>query len=461
MKGRHVTLTHLKVLLERGDLLPQAALVLKFRDEPKSAKHSLQERWIVKQPCECVPPCHHPVPFPPSFAVAHRLKRKEARPMESLLCRPLAGALLPAPVHQYQPVSLISDGARDQKLLPERQAKTAGHDLVRFEAAVSIGHASSAPADRSPQPAEVQPIDRLDRPSALLAFGGSRKPPAERIPPAHLRRPLHSAVPFREDFVNAQAQHASDLALQWARPFLSSHHLGDQRQIALEASSQRGQGEPGVSNDQQPSLGQGSGKLEGLAKRTGGCHSRGQALADATCSVQSVSREKLHRATTIGARLKEARESASLRKVDLARKTGLSLSQVGRIESGKSQPSPLALNALAQALGIERRWLLTGEGDAAGAHGAAERVASCLISDKAVADADLESLLGLVRQIYDTGDPEVLHALRQNLRVFLLALRSRGRRFRARRRLGEILVGMGAVTKAQVDLAVNKQLNEP
>jgi transcriptional regulator with XRE-family HTH domain len=61
--------------------------------------------------------------------------------------------------------------------------------------------------------------------------------------------------------------------------------------------------------------------------------------------------------------MRVAREAAGLKKVDVARETGLSLSYIGRIENGKSHPSRLALQAVGLALGVEPDWLAQGKGE--------------------------------------------------------------------------------------------------
>lgn len=72
-------------------------------------------------------------------------------------------------------------------------------------------------------------------------------------------------------------------------------------------------------------------------------------------------------------RVRVAREAARLKKIDLARETGLSLSYIGRIENGKSQPSRVALQALAMALGIDPDWLMEGKGEMTITHGGMTR----------------------------------------------------------------------------------------
>lgn len=70
-------------------------------------------------------------------------------------------------------------------------------------------------------------------------------------------------------------------------------------------------------------------------------------------------RKKLPGDTTLGDRLRAAREAKGINKADLARLTGLSKSYVGRLESGKQEPSRLALDAIARALGVTVTELLS------------------------------------------------------------------------------------------------------
>ena len=76
-----------------------------------------------------------------------------------------------------------------------------------------------------------------------------------------------------------------------------------------------------------------------------------------------MSRQQLPEATSLGQRIRIAREAARLKKVDIARETGLSLSYIGRIENGKSHPSRVALQALGLALGVAPDWLAQGKGE--------------------------------------------------------------------------------------------------
>jgi transcriptional regulator with XRE-family HTH domain len=72
---------------------------------------------------------------------------------------------------------------------------------------------------------------------------------------------------------------------------------------------------------------------------------------------------KLPEVISLSHRVRVAREAARLKKIDLARETGLSLSYIGRIENGKSRPSRVALQALAVALSVHSDWLIAGKGE--------------------------------------------------------------------------------------------------
>jgi len=76
-----------------------------------------------------------------------------------------------------------------------------------------------------------------------------------------------------------------------------------------------------------------------------------------------LSRKKLPEVTSLAHRIRIAREAVGLKKVDVARETGLSLSYIGRIENGKSRPARLALQALGMALGVDPDWLAQGKGE--------------------------------------------------------------------------------------------------
>lgn len=52
-----------------------------------------------------------------------------------------------------------------------------------------------------------------------------------------------------------------------------------------------------------------------------------------------------------------------LKKVEVSKKTGLSLGYVGRLEAGKRRPSRATLTAWAGVTGVPLRWLETGKGE--------------------------------------------------------------------------------------------------
>jgi transcriptional regulator with XRE-family HTH domain len=106
-----------------------------------------------------------------------------------------------------------------------------------------------------------------------------------------------------------------------------------------------------------------------------------------------VSSKKLPEATSLGQRFRIARETARLRKVDIARETGLSLSYIGRIENGKSHPSRMALQALGLALGVDPDWLGLGKGDLTSMRGEVTRELY-LTKRFPGGELDIERLLG-------------------------------------------------------------------
>ncbi len=105
-----------------------------------------------------------------------------------------------------------------------------------------------------------------------------------------------------------------------------------------------------------------------------------------------MSRYKLPYVTPLAHRMRVAREAAGLKKVDVARETGLSLSYIGRIENGKSHPSRLALQALGLALGVEPDWLAQGKGEQTSRRGEISRD-SYLATRSAAEELDIERYL--------------------------------------------------------------------
>lgn len=68
------------------------------------------------------------------------------------------------------------------------------------------------------------------------------------------------------------------------------------------------------------------------------------------------------KAVNLGQRLKLARESKQLAQAALARQSGVSQQLISRLESGKVE-STTEIFSLADALGVDARWLATGQGD--------------------------------------------------------------------------------------------------
>ena len=105
-----------------------------------------------------------------------------------------------------------------------------------------------------------------------------------------------------------------------------------------------------------------------------------------------LSRYKLPEVTSLAHRIRVAREAAGLKKVDVARETGLSLSYVGRIENGKSHPSRIVVQALGLALGVEPDWLAQGKGEQTSKGGEISRD-SYLAQKSAAGELDIERYL--------------------------------------------------------------------
>jgi transcriptional regulator with XRE-family HTH domain len=60
--------------------------------------------------------------------------------------------------------------------------------------------------------------------------------------------------------------------------------------------------------------------------------------------------------------LARARADAGINKAELARRTNISKSYIGRIESGRQTPTPLTAGVLARELGVTSDWLTSGRG---------------------------------------------------------------------------------------------------
>ncbi|HTY01391.1 MAG TPA: S24 family peptidase [Bacteroidota bacterium] len=67
--------------------------------------------------------------------------------------------------------------------------------------------------------------------------------------------------------------------------------------------------------------------------------------------------------TSIGDRLREARENKGTDQIALAGKVGVATRTLQRWEKGEQTPDGLAITALAKATGVQPNWLLTGEGE--------------------------------------------------------------------------------------------------
>ncbi len=67
--------------------------------------------------------------------------------------------------------------------------------------------------------------------------------------------------------------------------------------------------------------------------------------------------------TTIGDRIREARENKGADQISLAAKIGVAARTLQRWEKGEQTPDGLAITALAKATGVQPNWLLTGDGE--------------------------------------------------------------------------------------------------
>lgn len=154
----------------------------------------------------------------------------------------------------------------------------------------------------------------------------------------------------------------------------------------------------------------------------------------------------------IGVRIRALRGAAS--QDDFAKRAGIHQPYLSRYERGLSLPDPETLLKVAVTYGTTIEWMLTGKHSAEPATILKTAQPARATSD----DAELAALLGLVRRIYASGHHDVTLALRQNLHVFLLALRTpRGRRLPVIQRVGEILVARKLVTEKDVHEAIEEQ----
>lgn len=59
--------------------------------------------------------------------------------------------------------------------------------------------------------------------------------------------------------------------------------------------------------------------------------------------------------------MKQARERAEMRRVELAAKTGLAANTIRNYEEGITPPSLENLRLIAEAIGVDRIWLIDGD----------------------------------------------------------------------------------------------------
>ena len=62
----------------------------------------------------------------------------------------------------------------------------------------------------------------------------------------------------------------------------------------------------------------------------------------------------------INHRVKLAREYAGMQQHDLADKTGLSMTSIAKMETGRTKPRKKTITIIASATGVDREWLATG-----------------------------------------------------------------------------------------------------
>ena len=64
----------------------------------------------------------------------------------------------------------------------------------------------------------------------------------------------------------------------------------------------------------------------------------------------------------MGLRLRSARRERGMSQEDLARRVGISMISISRLERGVHRPKHQNLEAIARELGVSPSWILTGEG---------------------------------------------------------------------------------------------------
>lgn len=77
----------------------------------------------------------------------------------------------------------------------------------------------------------------------------------------------------------------------------------------------------------------------------------------------------------IGARIKEVRKSAGMSQEEFGRNIGISKPSVSLLESGKNNPSDQTIKFICGRYCVNRKWLLTGEGEMKSAGGREQAIA--------------------------------------------------------------------------------------
>lgn len=154
----------------------------------------------------------------------------------------------------------------------------------------------------------------------------------------------------------------------------------------------------------------------------------------------------------IGEKIRTARQRIGMTQSELARKVGVSSpTVVSQWEHGADHPRGENLVKLTSILSLPPDWFVE--------EGKIKEQQHDYMREPPP-DPDLEFLLQMVRQIHRIGNEEVLLALRQDLRVYLLASGKRRDKLQAWQRVGQILLRMGFVTEEQLREALLEQLRE-
>src|SRR4051794_1303456 len=122
--------------------------------------------------------------------------------------------------------------------------------------------------------------------------------------------------------------------------------------------------------------------------------------------------------TTFGGRLRAARQAVPFTRAELASRVRCDPSYVSMLENGRRpSPSPELLDAIAQAVGVEPAYLLTGGGSAVAA-----RIDDLLeFAEYAFGNNDLDLAGARVRQVLDEGFGHLLRKAQRDRARYLSA----------------------------------------